>query len=121
MEVTDLATKKPKRVTLHVVGGLTGAALFGSFLYSVISNTAVPSTATGVQSTKNSMQQQVSAVYKQLYNLEKSTYRLNAQIAQMNQQLTGASLSNVNMNVSVPKISMPPATQTVTSASGVVY
>ncbi len=121
IEVTDLATNKPKRLTLHVVGGLTGVALFGSFLYSILSNSSVSGTSPRSSAGSHSMQQQVSAVYKQLYLLEKSTYQLNAQIAKMNQQLTVGASSHVNFTVPTPNITMPPATQTVTSASGVVY
>ncbi len=121
MEVTDLATNKPKRLTLHVVGGLTGVALFGSYLYSITSNNSVSGTAAGISAGNHSMQKQVSAVYKQLYQLEKSTYQLNAQIAKMNQQLTGGTSNHVNFSIPTPNITMPPVTQTVTSASGVVY
>ncbi len=113
MGVMVLATK-PSKTTLHVVGGIAGATLFGSFLYSIVAGASIPSSPSPVQ-------KQLTSVDQKLYSLEKSSYQLNAQIAKLDQQLSGVPASAANVNIAVPKVSLPPAVQTVTSASGVVY
>ena len=120
MEVMGLVTKS-RKTTVYVVVGISGVALFGSLLYAMTLSSSLPVAPSATTGYNLKLQQQMQAIYRKIYSLEVSTDHLNAQISQVNQQISGISTAKLNVSMPTTKFSLPPVTQTITGASGIVY